>query len=428
MPEISANSLIDELMLEIGNNVYTEDVKPTTKLILEHVYPNVEKVLSTQIGSQKFINLVGSFIDKNHSKLHTPGPQYLIPFTDKDKDDYFNLFSITSKEVKDIVITLTKSITDKSNFLYLRNNPVFFVLWACIRYFHVKKDERGLNTALAIYALAVYPSVFRGFFQYNPNPDVMKYTIDHMSEKFTIKKAGSIFAALYTSINSSFFGKGGDKVGFTKTIIVAEDADVIRFIQRIHNDQKSMIRNIYDAYKKNHEKGLRSSQSLDSALSNNSLSSIDTGYENNTTIVDKVTQKVSIPIITNGVNLQIVSQAKDIAGISLADCRYYIAKIVTDKHSADISSFIHSILFRFLYDDKHQPNDINSRNYLIWCSALFRQTNSKNDNIKNIKDTLDKWAEETGIHAKFKREASRVNYKKAIFFYFCLSIQFYNNK
>ena len=28
---------------------------------------------------------------------------------------------------------------------------------------------------------------------------------------------------------------------------------------------------------------------------------------------------------------------------------------------------------------------------------------------------LDKWGEETGVHAKFKREASRVNYKKSIF-------------
>jgi hypothetical protein len=247
-----------------------------------------------------------------------------------------------------------------------------------------------------------------------------------MSEKFTIKRAGSIFAALYQSINSSFFGKGGDKIGFTKSIIVGDDADVIRFIQRIHNDQKSMIRNICDAYMKNYKEGLRTSQTLDSALNNNNLASIDANYENNTTIVDSVAQKVTIPILTNGVNLQIVSQAKDIAGISLADCRYYISKILTDKNSGSIRSFIHSVLFRFLYDDRHIPADINSKDYLVWCSALFRQTNSKNDNIRNIKELLDLWAEESGIHAKFKREASRVNYKKAIFFYFCLSIQFYN--
>ncbi len=428
MPEISVNEAIDNLLLDIDNNLMTEDTKAKTFMVLESIYPHIEKVLSTSAGSNKFKMMVGTFLDKNHAKLHTPGPQYMIGFTDRDKAEFFTLFELSPRYVTEVVTTLTKSITDKSNFLYLRQNPILFAFWSCIRYFHVKKDEKGLNTALAIYALAVYPSVFSVFFKYPPNADVMKYTIDHMSEKFTIKRAGSIFAALYQSINSSFFGKSGDKVGFTKSIVVGDDADVIRFIQRIHNDQKSMMRNICDAYMQNYKKGLRTSQDLDSALNNNNLSAIDTSYENNTTIVDTVAQKVTIPILTNGVNHQIVSQAKDIASISLADCMYYISKILTDKHTEDIRSFIHSVLFRYLYDERHQPSDINSREYLVWCSSLFRQTNSKNDNIRNIKELLDKWAEETGIHAKFKREASRVNYKKAIFFYFCLSIQFYNNK
>lgn len=420
MPEISVNEYIDNLLSDIDHgSLISEDTKPKSTMILDRVYPHIEKTLSTPQGSQRFKNMVGTFMDRNHTKLHTPGPQYMIGFTDKDKAEYFALFGISDKEVISIVTELTKTITDKSKFLYLRQNPILFVFWACIRYYYLKKDDKGLNTSLAIYAIAVYPSVYSAFFKYPPNADVMKYTIDHMSEKFTIKRAGSIFSALFISINSSF--------EFLKQFIKAgDDYEVIRFIQRIHNDQKSMIRNICDIYTKNYKAGLRTSQSLDSALNSNNLAAIDNSYENNTTIVDSVAQKVTIPILTNGVNLQIVSQAKDIAGISLADCRYYIAKILTDKNSGDIRSFVHSILFRFLYDDRHQPNEINSKEYLIWCSSLFRQTNSKNDNIRNIKDLLDKWAEETGIHAKFKREASRVNYKKAIFFYFCLSIQFYN--
>ncbi len=420
MAELSVNEYINDILNSISDNSVTESAVPTTKLILDTVYPKVEKTLSTSIGSQKFKTMVGSFMDRNHSKLHTVGPQYMIAFTDKDKAEYFALFNINPKEVINTVTEVTKSIGNNSKFIYLRQNPILFVLWACIRYYYIKKDDKGLNTALAIYALAVYPSVYSAFFKYPPNPDVMKYTIDHMSEKWFIKQTGSIFAALYKSINNSF--------QFLKQFIIkGDDGEVIRFVQRIRSDQKSMMRNICDAYMKNYKEGLRTSQSLDSALNNNDLNSIDTLHENNSTIVDSITNKVSIPIITNGVNLQIVSQAKDIAGISLADCRYYISKIVTDKHSNDIREFIHAILFRFLYDDKHYPQDINSKEYLVYCGALFRQTNSKNDNIKTIKDLLDKWAEEVGIHAKFKREASRVNYKKAIFFYFILSIQFYNN-
>ena len=85
-----------------------------------------------------------------------------------------------------------------------------------------------------------------------------------------------------------------------------------------------------------------------------------------------------------------------------------------------------SILFIFLYDGGHDQEDINSSMFLPWCADLFRKTNSNNANIKTIKTFLDKWAEEIGIHSRFTREASRVNYKKAIFFYFVFSIQSYN--
>ena len=71
--------------------------------------------------------------------------------------------------------------------------------------------------------------------------------------------------------------------------------------------------------------------------------------------------------------------------------------------------------------------DINSSYFLTWSAELFRKTNSNDANIARIKTILDQWAESSGVHAKFKREASRINYKKAIFFYFILSIQAYNN-
>ena len=73
-----------------------------------------------------------------------------------------------------------------------------------------------------------------------------------------------------------------------------------------------------------------------------------------------------------------------------------------------------------------KAEEINSRHFILWSADLFRKTNSNNVNIKRIKDTLNKWAEEVGVHEKFKREASRVSYKRAIFFYFIFSIQTYN--
>ena len=89
-------------------------------------------------------------------------------------------------------------------------------------------------------------------------------------------------------------------------------------------------------------------------------------------------------------------------------------------------NFIQALLFLYLYDENKNKEDINSSNFILWANETFKKTNSNNPNIKLIKNTLDKWGDEIGIHSKFKREASRVNYKKAIYWYIILSIQYYN--
>ena len=393
-----------------------ESESPHTKKIISYLYEKIESVLKTNKGNNDFKMLVGKYIDRNSTKLYTLGPQYLIPFTDNDKEGYFKLFDIDQKELKSIVKEITNSINQKSNFIYLNNNPIFFVFYCCIRYYHLKVDKKGLNSALAIYALAVYPSVFHTSFPYEPNPDVMEYTINRLSNKFIIKEAGNIFTALVMSITSAY-----DTL--KKDMLDPSDGDIIKFVGRVHTSQKALIRNICDEYMKD----FRSNKRISNNLESSDEMVIDNNKENNSSIVDTVTNKIFIPVISNGINLQYISAASRAAGISLADLQYYVSKILVDKYKTDIRDFIHSILFRFLYDEGHRPNDINSSMWFTFSTKLFKQTNSNDPNISTIKKLLDKWANDTGIYTKFKREASRSNYKKGIFLYFIFIIQYYNN-
>lgn len=403
------NNIFYRLLEEATNDVVTTICK-------DKLYPKVEAILKTPVGDKKFKQIVGKYMDKNSDKLHTSGPMYLITFGDNDKAEFFNLFKIEPKEVVSMVTEITQRITSNSDFKLLSNNPIFWVFYCCIRYYHLKNDKKGLNTSLAIYALSNYPAVFSLSFKYEPNQGVMQYTMDHLSEKFLMKQAGHVFGGLFLSIQHSYKFLGE----FMKD---GSDKEVIRFIQRIRNDQKSMIKNICDQYMQNHAKGLRvklSKDSFDEVV-------LDVDIENNTTAVNIVADSITNQIITNNLDLKRVNICKGLANISLSDCRFYLNKIVNAKYTKEMHDFIQSVLFIYLYDEHHSKEDINSSGFLVWASELFRKTNSNNKNIFTIKTTLDKWAEESGIHAKFKREASRVNYKKGIFWYFILSIQYYNN-
>lgn len=390
-------------------------------IIRDGLYQKVRAVLKTPAGDMRFKQTVGRYVDKNSQKLHTPGPQYLVPFGDIDKGMFYKIFDITEEEINASskqIIAILKGAATNTNFQLLKNNPIFFLFYCCIRYYTIEtKDERGLNTALIIYALSVYPSIFSKYFKYGVSDvGAMLYTVDNLTEKFILKKTGHVFGMLATSIQSSY--------SFLKDFMQdGSDKEVVRFIQRIRNDQNSLIKKICDNYTKNHAAG----KTVTTVKDQFGDSPVMDGNENNTTLVSTITSKVSIPLITNGIDLKRAEICAKLAKISISDTRFYLSKIVSGKNESSIQGFIESILFLFLYTDQKQPADINSSYFLTWSAELFRKTNSNDANIARIKTILDQWAESSGVHAKFKREASRINYKKAIFFYFILSIQAYNN-
>lgn len=394
-----------------------EESDKNSHIMMANLYPKIEAILSTKPGDIKFKRIIGEYMDRNAEKLHTAGPVYLIPFADTDKAMFFNLFGVTGKEITEWVKEVTKQIGSSSDFKLLSGNPIFWVFYCCIRYYTLKKDSSGLNSALAIYAISVYPSVFTLFFPHGADEAVMQYTIDNLSNKYIIKNSKHLFAALFTSINNSY-------KFLSPYMKDASDSEMIRFIQRIRNDQKSMIKNICGEYMKNHKLGNR--VRLNKSSVNPNEIQIDDTEQNNTSKVDVVTNNIVNNLYTNGLDLQRVTQAKDIAQISFVDCRFYLSKIFIDKYTTVVFNFIQALLFLYLYDENKNKEDINSSNFILWANETFKKTNSNNPNIKLIKNTLDKWGDEIGIHSKFKREASRVNYKKAIYWYIILSIQYYN--
>ena len=318
---------------------FSEAVDKNNYIMKINLYPKIEKILSTPMGDRKFKQICGNYMDRNSSKLHTSGPIELIPFGDVDKAMFFNLFELDPKYVVGLVVDVTKQISTQTDFKLLRNNPIFWVFYCCIRFYYLKNDEKGLNTALAIYALSVYPSLFSLFFKYGANEGVMQYTMDNLSEKYIMKQGGHVFGGLFLSINNSF--------RFLKQFMKdASDLEFIRFIQRIRNDQKSMLKNICGEYMKNYNAGNRVVLTKDS----HDEIVIDDTIENNTSSVQVVTNTIVNGLLTNGLDLKRINQCKTLAQISFADCRFYMSKIITDKYTKDIEAFIQAVLFLYLYE------------------------------------------------------------------------------
>lgn len=394
-------------------DAYLESGKST--ILRDTIYPYVETTFKSNPNSVRaFNNLVAGFINRNIDKLTTSGPVYLIPFTDKDKEMYYKLFNITETELKAAMKKHTSSLNN-SDFLLLSNNPIFSLFYFVIRYFTLHPDRKSLNSALTIYALSAYPAIFSKYFKHGVNEAVMQYTIDNLTDKFLIKKVDHILGLLVTSIQHSY--------DFLKVSIrEGVDSDVVRFIQRIRNDHNSMFKKLMNVYMDNY----RNNRTV--VITNNQYDEdtpIIDEVDNATTEVNNAITKVLLPIVQNGVDVTRAEAAARMAGISISDCRMFLINIINDKNIDLLQKFIESLLFLYIYEGRKTVRDVRSSYFLSWSASLFKKTNSKNPNINKINEILNIWAENSGVYAKFKREASRINYKKAIFFYVVLSIQKY---
>lgn len=383
-----------------------------TYIIRDFIYPNVEASLSNPVNDRKFRQLVEQYLNRNAQILHEPGPITKLLFLDTDKAALFTLCGVNEADVKKHVSTITGQLNRDAGFLLAKQNPVFTLIWCIIRFYTLKKDEKGINIALAIYACAAYPSIFDKYFKHGANRGVMIYTIDNLTNKFTFKQAKHTFGALITSIEASykflapFFHDGCDR-------------ECIRWLQRIRNDQNSLIKKICNEYMNNYHKGLSVYTSNETFDDTNMLDTIS----NNTAVVEETAQKVCISLITNGLNWQLAEAAAKWSGVSVVDLRFYLTKIINKDNEDRLNKFIESVLFIYLYDGKKRPEEIHSKMFLSFGIELFRRTNSGDPNVKTIKDNLEYWAMESGIYDRFKRDASRINYKKSVYWYIVLSIQ-----
>lgn len=422
--KLAVNESSDEEYIDnIMNELYTETKLDEDKhFFKDRVGVKVDVVLSNPINVKKFNGIVNNFINRNIDKLTKSGPCDMIPFTDNDHKALFDLFGFNYTIDTRPKVTSPNDITNMIKefsklegikLTFFETNPSQVLLYYVIRYFTMHHDEKSLNAALSIYALCVYPLMFNKYFPHGVLEPFMVYTIDNLTNKFIIKRSKHLFGALTTSIKGSY-------ETHEKKFPRGNDTDMISWVERIRNDQNSLFKKIMNEYMKNWKAG-------NAAKQTNELFDGDTPIvdeiENATVSVQNIVQRVLLPIVENGVDILRAEAAAKMSGVSVSDCRYFLTLIITAKNVDSVQSFVESILFLYLYEDKRTERDIRSQYFLAWAQSLFKKTNSKNKNINNINAILNTWADETGIYKKFAREASRINYKKAIFFYIILCIQ-----
>ena len=379
-----------------------------TSVITNSLYPIINKTLSNQNSLQSFISVVNKYVDSNIDKLSTIGPTKRILFTDIDRDNIYNIFGI-NKQV------ITKAVNETT---YIKNNtipadPFNVIMTLIIRFFKINKKEKEMNAAIIYMTLSMYPSIHFKYFRFEPNEQIMEYTINNLSNRFKIRQNKNLFMTLVdTTVKSD--------IHYSQELIRGNDKDIADYILSYKTRLNGLMKNISEEFYKAHKEGKYFNYQEDIDTEDTFVTA-----DNNSYLISRISDAVTMNLSVNGPNEKIVKLSAKLGNVSINDLRNTIHSICTKKETNDdIKEVVKAILYLYLFDNNNNKDDLYSTKFLAFSLETYKKANTTNINIVTIKKILDKWLNAYSVTYKKTNSVSTINgFRKALFVFFIFTIQ-----
>ena len=354
------------------------------------------------------MNYISKYVDRNVDKLSTTGPVKRTLFTDTEREQVFQLLNITKKEI-------TAAVTKTS---YIKNgtvpaDPFNIIMTLIIRFFKITKQTKEMNASILYLTLSMYPSIHYKYFKFEPNEQIMEYTVNNMSNKYKLRKSGTVLAALTeTTVNSD--------THYSKELVRGNDKDIADYILSFKTRINGLMKNISDAFYKEHKAGRYLNYEVDNEEEGNYSVA-----DNNSYLISRTADAVSMNLSVGGPNAKIIKLSAKIGNVSINDLRNTIYSICKHKETNhDVKEMVRAILYLYLFDGSNTKEELNSNKFLLFCLEIYKKANTTDDNIVKIKTILDKWLNMYSETYKKSNAVATINgFRKALFVFFVFTIQ-----
>jgi len=373
-------------------------------------YPEIEKNIARN-NARELLSYIPRYIDRNHDKLFNADFKHLSWRVDsQDGEVVFNTVGMRPDEIKRL-IKETKQ-TEDSWVLY--NKAEYWAIIFIIKYFQDAKKEKEMKMAILYLALALYSSVIRKCFKFEPNPNIMEYTINTLTNRYDIKKYSTIINVLQKlsyNCHETYMDYLTDK-DFC-------DLHIKDYLNNMYVRVNNFVKAILNEYieNKNNKRYMNTEKEKTDA---------EDFYETNniSNKVYQMTEKVANTIITSNVNLGIVEVSAKIASVSVNEVRNVVTRVI-EKDDKRIKEFIALFLHQYLIVDRHPESTIASSNFLSYTIKIYSKSNTNDKGVIRMKQILDEWLKENSEkYLKTQRVASLIAFRKSIMLFFCIATQY----
>ena len=364
----------------------------------------------TQNITKQFESYVQKYMDKNSEVLYHNIPSKRLFFTPNDIKYPFDLFGVSVDEI-DTTVAKIKKTKECYGVINQVNFPLNFLMVNLIRYYHLEKNNAGLQVSLMYLTLYQYAALHAKYFQkFLPNEDCMQFTYNRVSDKYYFRKYQSVFKALFaTVINAHETQK--------KSLESKNDMDILSYLLAIRTRLNNQMRSFVNEYMIDfqNKKYLKLQQDSNDEENYYETSNMSADLVN---VVNKAYNKFT----TTRIDPVILRTACGICKAEQSVMKLALENI-KDNELDSIRILLLSMVQLYIYNENNNSNEIGSQKFVTYMISAYSKSNSKNDISLNIKNTLDKFLTKyCNRYNTTEREATKVIYRKACYIYFVLLI------
>ena len=386
------------------------------KIILQKIYPIISS--SLDVNKNKFKKCVADYIQPRTKELYDTCPCDRIYFGIDDMNNFYSSLKINPETIRNELSKTYYFNMPKFNPAAAKDEFTVSVM-NVIRYFYIKnmKNEAELAGIYLAFSGKFYPSIHYGRFPTVPPSEhrhVMEYVVNNMlTNKFDIKREGSLFGAIRSIVNTWLKGYGNRFKSF-------DDEDVAYLIQQLHNRIKSFLTNIAEIYYKVYdEKDYYLSYDSDRMESNDDGTMVQLA-DNDSLKAERAIAKTMSYVNNNSVDMKICKSASD-NNVKTTEVYSIIEGILSDTKNINVvKEFISCIIYDYMANSENK--DIRGIDFISY--AISSKPNSKNPIIIRQREILEQWLNEKSPNYRKRksREATKVSYYKSVLTYFVLVI------
>ncbi len=408
----------DATFTEYGDLSFENTTNGVSNTIL---YDGMKALLapSLQAKSKAFITHCATYIDRNADSLVISAPYKKLLFIEtRDSDPIFPMYNASKNDIKAII---KQSPQIYQTFRTL-NNPLFFILTG-LNIMYREDAKNALSREAASYAslfmaLRFYSSRQGHLLPYENDysKDIMEYTINHITEKFLIRKEKTILGVL------KYIATDNDENLGDRLLQNPTDQNFKNYITNLSTRINNFLRNILTEYRKNMEEQNYIGESKERYNDENqNLREI----ANASSEIYDLTLRVYTKLKTSPLDSNILKIASSNSKMSATTIQNTISNIFKNEMD-DIKKVITYTLQLFLAESKNKIEHVKSKYFMIYCLKVYRISNTVNPTLEAMKKILDDWMKIYGSqYLRLNRAATKSAFRKSMFVYIVAAITKY---